>query len=157
MAEVTLIGLWRDVRHRWILAVAIAAATVLGGYLYAQSLPNVYRARVVVAFAPKANSSIGGDTLRVILPKYAAFITAPATTLLLERDVKGAPGSLADSVSASIQPDSGNLEVSVERRSPDEAAVVANAAADELVRFARSDTLLDAVVVAPALPDATIA
>src|SRR5436305_1867054 len=65
MAELTLFGLWRDVRHRWVLAVAIAAATLLGGYIYAQSLPNVYRARVVVAFSPKSNSSIGGDTLRV--------------------------------------------------------------------------------------------
>src|SRR3954470_4438433 len=146
-------GLLRDLRRRWKIATAVTVAVVLGVGLYARSLPDEYRSDVVVAFSPKPQSNAGADTLRVVLPKYVAFVTAQATSRRVAAALHVPSGTVASSVSASIGTDSGNLEVGAKTGSPTEAAALANGMAAAVTDFAARDPLLDAVVVAPALPD----
>lgn len=154
MAEaVNLPEVLADVRRRWKIAALVLVGMVAGAYFYAHSLPNQYRARAVVAFAPKPTSTVGGDTLRVVLPKYVAFATAESTIRRVENATNLA--DLGSSVSASIAPDSGNLDLTVEMTSPSRASRVANAMSAEVISFAATDPLFDAVVVAPALPSST--
>src|SRR5689334_22873075 len=95
----------RDLRRRWKVAAAVTVAVVLGVVLYAQSLPNEYSADVVVAFSPKAQSTAGADTLRVVLPKYVSFVTAQATSRRVASDLHVSPSTVSSAVSASIGTD----------------------------------------------------
>ena len=145
--------LLHDIRRRWRIALAVTIAVVAGVVAYAQSLPNEYQSSVVVSFAPKPGSAFGGDTLRVVLPRYIAYVTAPATTRRVAQNEGVNSTAISSALGASIGTDSGNLEIDMRTESPEEAARFANAMAAEVARFAEADPLLDAVVVAPALPN----
>src|SRR4051794_10734195 len=132
-------GLLRDLRRRWPIATAVAVAVVLGVGIYARSLPDEYRSEVVVSFSPKPQSGSGADTLRVVLPKYVAFVTAPATSRRLGSTLHVPLGKVASSVSASIGTDSGNLEVGAKTGSPSQSAALANGMASAVTSFAASD------------------
>src|SRR3954470_4331823 len=71
--------LLRDLQRRWRLAAGITLAVVAGATAYAESLPNSYAASAVVSFSPKPNTNAAADTVRVVLPKYVAYVTARPT------------------------------------------------------------------------------
>ena len=80
MAEsVSLPEVLSDVRRRWKIATIVLVGVIVGAYFYGQSLPDEYTSTAIVSFAPKPSGTIGGDTLRVVLPKYVAFTTAGST------------------------------------------------------------------------------
>jgi capsular exopolysaccharide synthesis family protein len=139
-------------RWRWKLTLLIAGCVLLGAILYVQSLPSEYDGKAVVAFGPKPNvASASADAVRVVVPKYVDYVTAPATV----RDVAAALGTsarrLQHALDASLARDTGTVTIRVRLRSPDEAARDANAFARNLVEFAKKDPLLQAQLVAPAL------
>src|SRR5438128_11625280 len=110
MAEpVTLSQLAVDLARRWRVAAAVTLAVVAGAVAYGQALPNQYESSAVVAFSPKAGSGVGGDTLRVILPKYVAFATARATGRTVAAATGESAGRLRSAVTAGIATDTGNL------------------------------------------------
>lgn len=150
--EVSLSILVGDLLRRWKLASAVALAVFAGAFFYAESLPSRYTASVVVAFAPKPTSTVGGDTVRVLLPKYVAYLSSRATANRVAQRTGEKPGVLVDSVEASVATDSANLTIKVTLPSSPRAASAANSLADETLSFANSDQLLDGVLVAPALP-----
>ena len=153
MAEsVSLSEVLNDVRRRWIIATLVLVGVVVGAYFYGQSLPDQYTSTVIVSFAPKPVGTVGGDTLRVVLPKYVAFTTAGATIDRVEESANFRSGVLTNAVHASLAPDSGNLSISVRLGSPGDASRAANAMGDEVLKFARADPLIDAVVSSPAQP-----
>lgn len=151
--DVALLALFRDLLRRWKLVAAVAIAVFAGATAYAESLPNEYRSDAVVAFAPRRDASVGGDTLRVVLPKYVAYVTAGATVNRVAPGLGEDPSVLRSGVAAGISPESGNLTIEVTMSSAERAAGAANRLADEVVRFAETDELLRAVIVAPALPN----
>lgn len=150
--QVPLLALLRDLRRRWRVALAVTLAVFAGGILYAESLPDQYTTSAVVAFSPKPDGNAGADTVRVVLPKYVAFATARATTNRVAPAIGERPRTLASAVDASVAADSGNLKIDVTLPAPRRAATAANALAAEVVSFAENDELLDAVIVAEALP-----
>lgn len=150
--DVTPSAVLQVLRRRWKAAAVVAVAVVLGAAVYAQSLPDEYEGRTVVAFSPRAGLNIGADAVRVVLPKYVAYATARATVNRVADTVGERPGELADAVDAAVASDSGNLTLKVTLPSARRAADAANALADDVLDFADSDELLRAVVVAPALP-----
>ena len=150
--DVTPSRVLQDLRRRWKEALVVAAAVVVGAVLYAQSLPNEYEGKAVVAFSPRAALNIGADTVRVVMPKYVAYATSRATVNRVAAELGEDSGELAKAVDASVEPDSGNLTVKVTLTSARRAAEATNALADDILQFADTDDLLDAVVVAPALP-----
>lgn len=148
-----LADLWDALRRRRALAVLIAVPMFAGLAAYTESLPNRYDGKTVVAFAPnpQGGGTIGADVLRLVIPKYVAFLTAPSTA----RTVAGTLGEreevLGAALTASTSPDTANLTVIVRLGDPRRAAAAANAYAAEAVSLSRSDTQVRAEVVAPAL------
>lgn len=135
----------------------MAAAVVLGATLYAQSLPNSYDGRTILAFAPRMAADgepvdVGADTLRVLLPKYVAYVSSRATVRRVADRIGEVPGDLVSAVDATITEDSGNITITVTLPSARRAASAANALADETLAFNGTDPLLQGVTVAPALP-----
>lgn len=139
------------VRRRWRLAVLVAVPMLIGIVGYAESLPSEYDGEAVVAFAPRQD--IGSETLRLVLPKYVAYLTAEATVERVAPLVGQSADDLVDAVDASVAADTANLTITVRLRSAARAASAANGFAAEAVRFAGDDALLSATVVSPAVAD----
>lgn len=150
--DVTLPVVFRDLLRRWKVAALVALAVVVGTTAYAGSLPDEYTASTVVAFAPKPTGNAGADTVRVVLPRYVAYVTSRATVNRVAPSVGERPGVLSRAVAASVAVDSANLTISVTLPTGRRAADAANALAADTLDFADTDLLLDAVVVAQALP-----
>jgi polysaccharide biosynthesis transport protein len=139
-------------RWRWKLTLLIAACVALGAGGYVRSLPSEYDGKAVVAFGPKPNvSSASADAVRVVVPKYVDYVTAPATVHHVAASLGTSARRLQDALDASLARDTGTVTVRVRLRSPAEAATDANAFARNLVDFAKKDPLLQAQLVAPAL------
>ncbi|MDQ3758107.1 MAG: polysaccharide biosynthesis tyrosine autokinase, partial [Actinomycetota bacterium] len=153
--DVTLGMLFQDIRRRWRVAILVALAVTAGAALYAESLPKEFTSSVVVAFAPKPAADVGADTVRVVIPRYVAYVTSRATANRVAASLGEEGGSLKDSVDAVVEPDSANLVIRVTLPSARRAADAANALAADTLDFAATDQLLDAVVVAQALPSRT--
>lgn len=154
-AETTgLADLWDSLRRRQGLALLVAVPLFLGLAAYTESLPNRYDGKTVVAFSPNAQggSIVPADVLRLIIPKYVAFLTAPSTSQAVAGRLGERPEVLSAALTASTSPDTANLTIVVRLGNPQRAAAAANAFADEALTLSRADAQLRAEVVAPALP-----
>jgi capsular exopolysaccharide synthesis family protein len=150
--DVTLPVVFRDLLRRWKVATLVTLAVVAGTTAYAASLPDEYTASVVVSFAPKPEATVGADTVRVVLPRYVAYVTSRSTVNRIADAIGERRSVLGDAVDASVTADSANLTISVTLPTGTRAADAANALATDALAFAGADKLLDAVIVAQALP-----
>ena len=145
--------LLRALRWQWKPTALIALAVTAGAATYVHFLPSQYDGEAVVAFAPRPQVvSASADTVRVVVPKYVDYVKAPATVRQVAARVGQSAGKLENAVDASLARDTGTLTVRVRLRSPERAAGAANAFAAQLVDFSKQDPLLQAQLVAPALP-----
>jgi polysaccharide biosynthesis transport protein len=150
--------LFDAVRWRWRPTTLIALLFTLGATAYVESLPSQYDGEALVAVGPRPGASqAGADTVRVIAPKYVEYVTAPATVRQLAPDLGEDRKKLEDAVDANVATDTGNVKITVRLPSPRRAAAAANAFADAAVEFSKTDPLLTAVLVAPALQDDSVA
>lgn len=141
--------------RQWKLIAVVAISTLIGGTLQVESLPDEYDAKALVAVGPRATvPSAGADTVRVVAPKYGEYIVAPSTVARVAPRVGEPPELLERAVSATVARDTGNIEIVARMRSPERAAVVANAFAREAISFSDEDSLLAGQMVALALPPA---
>jgi polysaccharide biosynthesis transport protein len=140
------------VRWRWKPAVIIAVAFFGAAAIYVESLPSEYDGKAIVSIAPRPNvTSVGADTVRVVGPKYVAYVEAPSTAREVAARIAADPGDIEDAVDASIAPDTGNVTITVRMRSPGRAADAANAYAAAVDQFSRTDPLLTVQTVAAAV------
>ena len=141
--------------RQWKMIALVAISTLIGGTLQVESLPDEYDATALVAVGPRATvPSAGADTVRVVAPKYGEYIVAPSTVARVAPRVGEPPELLERAVSATVARDTGNIEIVARMRSPERAAVVANAFAREAINFSEEDSLLAGQLVALALPPA---
>ena len=139
-------------RWRWKLIVPVAFGTFLIASFYVGSLPSTYTAEAVVAFAPRLEAeNASADTVRVVVPKYLAYASAPATVAEVAAELGEQPGELGDGLDAQVEIDTGNLNLTVELTNARRAARAANAVAQQVIQFAGTDELLDAQLVAEAI------
>lgn len=146
-----LLELLDALRWRWKLALVIALGISIGAVLYVEGLPSEYEARGVVALAPRPDAGAGADTVRVVAPKYVAFLTAPSTVRSVALRLGTTVGAIEQSIDATIQPDSGNLTIAATSRNPRLATQTVNALISETIRFAGTDDLISAEEVAEAV------
>lgn len=149
----TLFPLVQDILRRWKIAASVALAIFSGALIYVGSLPNEYSSTSVVSFSPQPGSSAGADEMRLILPKYVAYITSAPVVSGMAPLVGVSASVLTTGLDAQIVTETSTLVVQLTLADPDRAAEAANAVADEIADFARGDALLDAQVVARALTD----
>ncbi|MGH9158077.1 MAG: AAA family ATPase [Acidimicrobiales bacterium] len=149
----TLYLLAQDILRRWKIAAAVGLAVSAGALAYVGSVPDEYSAVTVLSFAPRPDSSAGADEMRLILPKFVAYITSAPVVARLAPSIGTSRARLDAALDARIVSDTATLVVEVTLDEPGRAAQAANAAADEIASFAREDRLLEAQVVTRALPD----
>lgn len=148
-------GLLDALRSRWKLGLAVALCFIAASAAYVSTLPSQYDGVAIVSVAPRAGvSNAGADTVRVIGPKYVAFVTSPQVASVVARETGVSRTDVQDALDATIQPDTGNITITARLESPILAARVANAAAAEAVDFGKSDELLTSEIVAGAIADA---
>ncbi len=142
-------------RRNLAVLLLVSVPVFLGVAVYAETRPAVYTAESTLSFTPRLGSSVGADVIRLVLPRYVAYLAAPST-LGRVSTVTGVDDSvLSRSSDASIQTDTANLTVTVKLASGQRAAEVANAFADAALVYARGDDLLEGQIVARALPSDT--
>ena len=136
-------------RRQWWVAAIVFLGFTAGAATYATRLPTTWQSSSVVAFSPRPRTAVGGDTLRVVVPRFLAYATADATLV----DVAGRTGlpyaTVSGAVEASIAPETANLTVVVTLQDPAAAQLVARAVTDAVVAFADDDPLVVGTVVAP--------
>jgi succinoglycan biosynthesis transport protein ExoP len=139
-------------RWRWKTALVLALAVLGGAVVYVHFLPSKYDGKAIVAVGPRPKVvSASADTVRVVGPKYVAYITAPATVRTVAARIGASPSTLENAVNATLAQNTGTITVTVRLRSPSLAAKAANAFALQAVQFSEQDPLLAAQLVAPAL------
>lgn len=138
--------------RQWPLALLVAVPFVLGVTFYAESLAPQYDASAVVTFAPRADRDPSADVVRLVLPKYAVYVTSNSTAQRVGRRLGRGPEDIRRGLDATIATDTANLTVTSRQSSAAAAAAVANALAQEAVLFAAADPLLQASVLTPAVP-----
>ena len=140
-------------RWRWKLIVPVALGTFLLASFYVSSLPSTYTAEAVVAFGPRPDAeTASADTVRVVVPKYLAYASAPATISEVAAEIGEQPGDLAEALDAEVEIDTGNLNITAELTNARGASRAANAVAQQVITFASTDKLLEAQLVAEAIP-----
>lgn len=137
-------------RWRWKRTLAVALLFTVGATAYIESLPSKYDGTAVVAIEPRANVA-DSNLVRVIGPKYAAYVTAPATVAAVAPGIGESSSTLGQAIDARITTDTGNMKVTARLPSPKRAARAANAFARAAVARSKNDALLSAEVVAPAV------
>jgi polysaccharide biosynthesis transport protein len=138
-------------RWRWKLIALIAIAVFAGAAIYVETLPNEYEGEAVVAFSPRPEAA-DADTVRITLPRYVEYVTAPSTVEDVAAELGENADELGDSLDAQNPSETGNLVITSSLDSPERAADVANAFAEAAVEESASDDLLSADQVSEALP-----
>ena len=147
-----LLAVLRGLRRNLLLLLLVALPIVAGVTAFAESRPSSYTAESTLSFTPRLGSSVGADVIRLVLPRYVAYLAAPTTLGRVGNATGEDPDRLASAADASIQTDTANLTITVTLADGGQAADVANAFADAALVYARSDDLLEAQLVARALP-----
>ena len=143
--------LFEGLRRRWPLALLVALPLFGAVLAYAETLPDTYTSTSVVSLTPRPDIDVGGDVLRVVVPKYVAYLgSRPTLTAVSDRtDVD--ESDLRGGVEVSVAPETANLEIAAELLDPQDAADVAQELAEEAVRLSVTDRLLTAEVLVPAV------
>jgi capsular exopolysaccharide synthesis family protein len=157
MQEGGLPELLDALRWRWKPTVLIAVLFTLGAALYVESLPSQYDGKAVLSIAPRPAGSGDSSIVRVVGPKYPAYVSAPATISEVAPGIGEKPGTIEKAINSGIATDTGNMNIVCRLPSPRRAARCANAFADKAVAFSKTDTILTATIVARALPPTTAA
>jgi tyrosine-protein kinase len=143
-------------RWRWKPALLIALAVIAGAAAYIHTLPSKYDGKTVLSIEPRPNvPTAGPDTVRVIAPKYVAYVTAPDTARRVAAQTQIPAATLEDAVDANVAADTGNLTITVRLEKPAHAAAAANGYADQVLAFSKKDPELMAQLVARAVPPRT--
>lgn len=143
------------VRRRWYLVALVALAAAIGVYAYTLLLDDYYDSETVLAFAPRPDVNASSDIVRVVLPKYATFVTSKRTVRRVASSLGEDASELDHGTTASIAADSGNLSITVRLPQPRRASRAANALANATLKYAKDDPLVDASVPAAAVPESS--
>ena len=137
-------------RWRWKPMLAIAALFTIGASLYVESLPAQYDGKAVLSIGP-LDPRIGPESVRVIGPKYPAYITASDTIARVAPTIGEQPNTIEKAIDSNIATDTGNMRSVCRLPDPDRARRCANAFAARTVAWSsENDKLLSADLVAPA-------
>jgi capsular exopolysaccharide synthesis family protein len=139
-------------RWRWRPMVLIALLFTLGATVYVESLPSQYDGKALLSIGPRLGQD--SSVVRVVGPKYPAYVTAPSTVRQVAPAIGERPSTIESAIDSNIATDTGNMKIVCRLPSRTRAAVCANAFAVKALRFSRTDRILTAQSVAPALaPD----
>ena len=153
MQEGGLPELLDAIRWRWQPTVVIAVLFTLGAALYVESLPSQYDGKALLSIGPRLGQD--SSVVRVVGPKYPAYVTAPSTVRRVAPSIGEKPSMIEKAIDSNIATDTGNMKIVCRLPDPTRAAVCANAFSAKALQFSKTDRILTAQQVAPALPPDT--
>lgn len=142
----------RALRRWWVLAIAVTVMVAVGVTALSLVVPKTYTASAVIAVVPKPGSSPSGELVRIAVPTYANLAASETVAVQVADRLGVDVNRLNRAITAQVIPSTNNVFVSVRWQDPGQAAEMANAVVDELLEFSTDDPLLNALVVAPAVP-----
>ena len=142
--EASLSRLVSVVRHRWLLLLLVFVPISAGVAAYAQSLPTTYQSIAVLTFTPKPRAQIGGDTLRLVLPKYVVFAASTGELIKASARFGVSRSDLEQNTEVSVPAETANLRIAVTLENPRLAQRVAALLARDTLDRSKSDPLLTA-------------
>jgi tyrosine-protein kinase len=142
-------------RWRWKSTLLIALLFTAGATIYVESLPSRYGGRAVIAIGQRAGAD--SSVVRVVGPKYPAYVTAPATVQRVAPRIGEKESTIQGAIDSNIATDTGNMKIVCRLPDPQRAADCANAFSDSALAFSTRDRILTAQLVARALPPTSAA
>lgn len=139
------------VRRQWRLALLVVVPLVVGATLYAETAPAQYDATAVIGFSPRSDREPSSDIIRLVLPKYTVFLTAPQTLRQVADATGLRRGELEDGVDPSIPAETATLRIRFRHTSPDAAAEAANELAEAAIDYAAADPIVEADLITAAV------
>ena len=140
------------VRRFWWVVLLIALPLLAGTAVYAASLPDEYEVEAMVAFVPRQRPETSADLVKLLLPKYAVYARSDQTLQRVAGRLDEDPAEVQSALHAVVPPDTAQLELSLDLGDARRSVRMANAIADDVVRFTRSDPVLSASVITDAVP-----
>src|SRR5438034_8136332 len=95
-------------RWRWKPTLLIAVLFTLGATLYVESLPSQYDGKAVLSIAPR-DPSLSSEAVRVVGPKYPAYVTAPATIAKVAPRIGENKTTIEKAIDSNLATDTGNM------------------------------------------------
>ncbi|MEU4464761.1 hypothetical protein AB0G20_13785 [Streptomyces sp. NPDC024017] len=142
-------------RRRGLVAALLAGLIVLGvGLVVVEQLPTRYSTTSTISFAPRSLSVVDADVIELIANKYSVVAGSTATVDSAADAAGVTPKQLRDTLSATVEPNTGNLNISVSLANARQAAVAANSIAATVNRAAGNDRLIAGEITARADPTA---
>jgi succinoglycan biosynthesis transport protein ExoP len=126
-------------RWWWLLIVGMIIPMSMSYYFLSEQ-PALYQAKVTLMVGTTLQQSIPDPSLMTAITRLAQAYTElvkrrPITQAVIQRlNLEKSPEALAEQITAWISPEAQLLEIMVTDTSPQAAAVIANALADELIR-----------------------
>ena len=152
--EASLSRLVSVVRQRWLLLLVVFVPISAGVAAYAQSLPATYQSIAVLTFTPKPQAQVGGDTLRLVLPKYVVFAGSTGELIKASKRFDISRSDLEQNTEVSVPAETANLRIAVTLDDPRLAQqVAALLAGDTLVRSVSDPLLIAQSVQAADVPN----
>jgi hypothetical protein len=147
----------RSVRRRWRAALLVGGLIFAATAVYVARLPNEYRAVAVVGIVARSGVDFpGADYVQLDAARYIAYATAPSRLRAIASQAgltdAAVPGGREEAVDVRLATNTSNLIVTAHASTPEYAATMANAVADAVVDYSRTDALLQATPVARAAP-----
>jgi uncharacterized protein involved in exopolysaccharide biosynthesis len=139
-------------RRFWWLALLIALPIVVGAAAYTASLDDQYEVESVVAFVPRQRPETSADLIQLLLPKYSVYARSDQTLRRVAGRLGEDPEEVQAALHAVVPPDTAQLELTLDLGDARRSTRMANAIADDVVRFTRSDPVLSASVITEAVP-----
>ena len=133
-------------RRRWVTALLVALPLFAGVLLYERAQPDEYQGVAVVAFSPRT-PDIGADLIRVLVPKYVAYLTSRPSARSIATELRVDEDDIFFGTDVTVTPDTANLTVTVRLDDGVQATSAANAFAREAVTLSTIDKQLQASIV----------
>lgn len=139
--------------RRFRLIALIAVPVAVAASLATSSLGGNYESSSIVTFSPRPDILVGGDVLRLSIPRYATLATSDGTLDAVRGALGVGPGEDI-TVLAEIPPETVNLHIAVTSRKALLSAQMAQLLAAQVVEATKDDQLFTAtVLVPPVVPD----
>lgn len=138
---------------RLLAGLLVFGLVMAAGAAYATRKAGGYSATAVVAISPRGEVAIGGDMVELSAQKYTAYVPSSAAMSEAEQASGLTYDELIAVTSATVEPQTANLAITVHHASASTASDAAQALADAVVERAASDEQVVAEVIRPSTPD----
>jgi succinoglycan biosynthesis transport protein ExoP len=128
--------------RKWLVILVVLLATA-GTYAYNKRKPKVYEAGTLVYYSPATNPLSGGQTFTTdrTVEDVAALLYSQGDSTAVAKLIHypGSPGALVSQVTISARPGEDFVAISASSATPQEAALIANGYARQLVTNTNDD------------------